>query len=85
MVAPPISPERKAANGRGSVNRSGLSKLFRVGVEKLPCSRRGIGAMASTIESAESTGASDANWPYCGRKDSKLFALLSRNLAANLD
>ncbi len=28
---------------------------------------------------------SDANWPYCGRNDSKLFALLPRNLAANLD
>jgi hypothetical protein len=38
--------------------RRSLSKKFRVGVEKLPCSRRGIGAIASRIsDMGNQTGA----------------------------
>jgi hypothetical protein len=40
------SSKRELTSDRAS---GGLSKKFRVSVEKLPCSRRGIGAMTSRI------------------------------------
>ena len=45
----PKPPQRQPRAFRCQPVQRGLSKKFRFGVEKLPCSRRGIGAMASRI------------------------------------
>jgi hypothetical protein len=49
MIAPLIITASMPRAFRCQLLQRGLSKKFRVGVEKLPCSRRGIGASTSRI------------------------------------
>jgi hypothetical protein len=58
-------PSISKAHGRDAnkrVPQRGLSKKFRVSVEKSPCSRRGIGAMASTIQTCGIKGGTHGDW-----------------------